>query len=57
MSCGHQHIPQVIHEHGKPWWNDVGSGKLLIRTPELSLEILPAKPSSSKSGGSGQIKL
>jgi hypothetical protein len=29
-------IPQMIHEHGEPWWNDVGRGKLLIRPTELS---------------------
>jgi hypothetical protein len=26
-------IPQVIYEHGKPWWNDVDRGKLLIPPP------------------------
>jgi hypothetical protein len=29
-------ILQVIHEHGEPWWCDIGRGKLLIRSPELS---------------------
>jgi hypothetical protein len=29
-------IPQVIHEHGEPWWNDINKGKLLIHWPELS---------------------
>jgi hypothetical protein len=29
-------IPQVIHEHGEPLWNDVDREKLLIRQPELS---------------------
>jgi hypothetical protein len=30
-------IPQVIYEHGKPWWNNkVDRGKLLISPPELS---------------------
>jgi hypothetical protein len=27
--------PQVIYEHGGPWWSDVDGGKL-IRPPELS---------------------
>jgi hypothetical protein len=38
-------ISQVIHEHGEPWWNDTGSGKL-IRPPELSGNT--TKSSSSK---------
>jgi hypothetical protein len=29
-------MPQVIYEHGEPWWNDMGRRKLLIRPPELS---------------------
>jgi hypothetical protein len=29
-------IPQVIYEHGEPWWNDISRGKLLIRPQELS---------------------
>jgi hypothetical protein len=30
-------IPQVIYEHGEPWWSvDVDRGKLLTRPPELS---------------------
>jgi hypothetical protein len=29
-------IPQVIYEHGKPWWNDIDRGKLLILPPDLS---------------------
>jgi hypothetical protein len=29
-------IPQVIYEHGEPWWNDMDRGKLLIRLPEFS---------------------
>jgi hypothetical protein len=28
-------IPQVIYEHGQPWWNDIDRGKLII-PPELS---------------------
>jgi hypothetical protein len=28
-------IPQVIYEHGEPWWNDNDRGKL-IHPPELS---------------------
>jgi hypothetical protein len=28
-------ILQVIYEHGKPWWNVIDRGKLLIRPPEL----------------------
>jgi hypothetical protein len=27
-------IPQVIYEHGGPWWNDISRRKL-IRPPEL----------------------
>jgi hypothetical protein len=29
-------IPQVIYEHGEPWWNDVDRGKLLTLPPEFS---------------------
>jgi hypothetical protein len=29
-------IPQVIYEHGEPWWNDIDMGKLLICLPGLS---------------------
>jgi hypothetical protein len=29
-------IPQVIYEHGKPWWNDNDREKLLIHPLELS---------------------
>jgi hypothetical protein len=29
-------IPQVIYEHGEPWWNDIDRKKLLIRPSELS---------------------
>jgi hypothetical protein len=30
-------IPQVIYEHGEPWWNDdVNRGKLQTHPPELS---------------------
>jgi hypothetical protein len=39
MKCGHTGsivISTVIYKHGKPWWNDIGRGKLLIRSPELS---------------------
>jgi hypothetical protein len=31
--------PQVIFEHEEPWWNDVDTGRLLIRPPELSAFI------------------
>jgi hypothetical protein len=37
--------------------DDVDRGKLPIRPPERSLVILPAEPSSSKSEGSGRMKL
>jgi hypothetical protein len=43
-------IPQLIYEHGEPWWNDIDRGKLLICPPH-SLAILPAEPFSNKSGG------
>jgi hypothetical protein len=40
LNCGHQWAycssPQLIYEHGKPWWNDLERGKLLIHPPELS---------------------
>jgi hypothetical protein len=49
-------IPQVINEHGEPWWNDVDGGRLLIRPLERSLAIQPAEPSSSKSGRFGRSK-
>jgi hypothetical protein len=29
-------IPQVIYEHGDPWWNKIDRGKLLIFPQELS---------------------
>jgi hypothetical protein len=45
-------IPQVIFEHGEAWWNDVDRGKLIL-PPERCLGIVPAEPSSSKSGGPG----
>jgi hypothetical protein len=28
-------VPQAIHEHGEPWWNDIERGKLVIRPSEL----------------------
>jgi hypothetical protein len=28
-------IPQVICEHGEPWWSNIDRGKLLICSPEL----------------------
>jgi hypothetical protein len=34
----------VINEHEEPWWNDVSSGKLLIRPPELSLNPTSSHP-------------
>jgi hypothetical protein len=38
MNCGHQRgllfIPQVIHEQGEPWWNNIGRENL-IRPPQL----------------------
>jgi hypothetical protein len=33
---GRLFIPQVIYEHGEPWWNDINRGKLLICPQELS---------------------
>jgi hypothetical protein len=29
-------FPEVIYEHGEPWWIDVDRVKLLIYPPELS---------------------
>jgi hypothetical protein len=29
-------IPQVIYEHGKPWWNYTDRGKFLICPPQPS---------------------
>jgi hypothetical protein len=29
-------IPQVIYEHGEPWWNAIDRGNLLIRPTDLS---------------------
>jgi hypothetical protein len=29
-------VPQVIKQHGRPRWNDVGKGRFLIRPRELS---------------------
>jgi hypothetical protein len=28
-------IPQMIYEHGEPWWNDIDRGKLVIHPPEV----------------------
>jgi hypothetical protein len=28
-------IPHVIHGHGKPWWNDIDRGGLLIHPTAL----------------------
>jgi hypothetical protein len=33
-------IPQVIYEHGEPWWNDISRGKLLIHPPELQPDLV-----------------
>jgi hypothetical protein len=47
-STGLFFIPQVINEHGEPWWNnDVDRGELLIRLPQLSRN-LPPELSGSK---------
>jgi hypothetical protein len=27
--------PEMIYEHGEPWWNDTDRRKFLIRPPEL----------------------
>jgi hypothetical protein len=32
-------IPQVIYEHGEPWWNDIDMEKLIFH--QCSLKILP----------------
>jgi hypothetical protein len=29
-------MPQIIYEHGEPWWNDINRVKLLIHQPEVS---------------------
>jgi hypothetical protein len=42
-------IPQVMYELGKPWWNDVDGGELLIRPTERAVAGLSAELSSSKS--------
>jgi hypothetical protein len=39
-------FPQVVYEHGEPWWNDISRVKLLIFPPELSGNL-----TSSKAGG------
>jgi hypothetical protein len=48
--------PKVIglYNYGEPWWNNVDRVKLLIRPPERSLAILPAKLSNSKSKDLGE---
>jgi hypothetical protein len=35
-------IPHVTYERGQPWWNDIDSGRLLIRPLEF-----PDNPTSS----------
>jgi hypothetical protein len=40
-------IPQMICEHGEPWWNNIDRGKLLILAPELS-------GNSASRGGTGE---
>jgi hypothetical protein len=32
----------VIYEHGKPWWDNIHMGNLLIR-PQSVLAIMPAE--------------
>jgi hypothetical protein len=37
MSIGRDYVSELlIYEHGKPQWNDIERGKLLIPPPELS---------------------
>jgi hypothetical protein len=50
-------ILKVIYEHGEPRRTDVDKEKILICSPQRSLEIQPPEPASSKSGGSGRRKL
>jgi hypothetical protein len=50
-------IPKVIYEHGELWPTDVDKEKILICSPQRSLEIQPPEPASSISGGSGRRKL
>jgi hypothetical protein len=46
-------IPQEIHTHREPWWNDTDRGEL-IYPPQRPLAILPEGTSSSKPGGTWQ---
>jgi hypothetical protein len=50
---GVKFIPQVIYEHGEPWWNDVDRGKLLTHPPELSGSHT-STVISCKAGGMGK---
>jgi hypothetical protein len=52
LPAGLLFILQVIYLHAEPRCIMSTGGKFPIRPPELSLEILPAEP-SSQSGGSG----
>jgi hypothetical protein len=47
-------IPQVIYEHGEPWWNDVNRGNSWLVHPS-SLAILPAKSSGRKQNWAKRI--
>jgi hypothetical protein len=49
-------IPQVIYEHGEPWWNDIERGRLLILQPEL-YGIIAAESCTKKSWGTWRRKL
>jgi hypothetical protein len=40
-------IPQVIHEHGKPWWNSIDRGNSQV-VHHKSLAILLAESSISE---------
>jgi hypothetical protein len=41
-------ISQVIYELGEPWWNDMNRGKLLIRPPDLSGNLVAKQEEQAK---------
>jgi hypothetical protein len=41
--------PQVVYDHGEPWWNDIDRGNASF-VHQISLPVLLAESSSSKVG-------
>jgi hypothetical protein len=47
--------PQVIYEHGQPWWNDVDGRKFLCLSPELSSNPTTSHLVASRSNGRREL--